>query len=400
MPGVYRLSLSIGLLFANTALAASTAELVATIRAVQPLGKGNEAASAAIKELSQASPAELVSILKAFDGASPLAANWLLGAFESIADRALQADKLSARELEDFVIDTKNHAGARRIAYEWLLKVDPTAEDRLIPGMLQDPSADFRRDAVARQLAAAEKLLESEDKSAAKEAYLQALSGAVDDDQVKLITKPLKELGVEVNLQQHFGFLTNWKLIGPFDNTDKMGFDVAYPPENSLNFEASYPGKMGDVSWTEFTTPDEYGTVNLAEALAPHKGAITYAATTFVSDQPRQVEIRLGTPNAWKLWVNGELMFARDEYHRGSRLDQYKVPVSLKPGPNTVLLKICQNEQTEDWAQKWEYQLRVCDTAGAAVAPAGKETSQRSENSLGSENTGALLSKLPAQSFR
>ena len=109
--------------------------------------------------------------------------------------------------------------------------------------------------------------------------------------------------------------------------------------------------------------------VDLAKALAPHKGAVTYAATEFASATAQTVEVRLGTPNAWKLWVNGQLAFARDECHRGTMLDQYKVPVKLQPGKNTLLLKVCQNEQTEDWAQKWQYQLRICTSAGSAVLP-------------------------------
>lgn len=90
-------------------------------------------------------------------------------------------------------------------------------------------------------------------------------------------------------------------------------------------------------------------------------------ATEFVALENRTVQVRLGTPNAWKLWVNGKLAFAREEYHRGSGLDQYRVDAELKPGKNILLLKICQNEQKEDWAQDYKVQLRVCDQSGVAV---------------------------------
>lgn len=350
--------------------AATPAELAATVKAVGKNGEGQVAAIAAAKQLSQGDATTLLPILQAFDGASPLATNWLLGAFEAVADRAIKQGKLPAKEIEAYVVDRQQHATARRVAYEWLLKVDPTAADRLIPGMLLDPSAEFRRDAVARKISEAESLLSDQKTDAALAAYRTALQGAVDDDQVKAIIKPLKELGAEVDLRSHFGFLTKWKLIGPFDNTEMKGFDVAYPPERELRFTAKYPGKDVEVSWIDFETEDDYGKVDLAKALAPHKGAITYAATEFVSDRARSVELRLGTPNAWKLWVNGELAFARDEYHRGTQLDQYRVPVQLRAGGNTILLKICQNEQKEDWAQDWKYQIRVCDSAGAAIPPA------------------------------
>ena len=92
-----------------------------------------------------------------------------------------------------------------------------------------------------------------------------------------------------------------------------------------------------------------------------------YLTTEFHSPTARSVEFRLGTPNAWKIWVNGKQLFGRDEYHRGMAIDQYRVRGELKPGANTILLKICQNEQTEEWAQRWQYQLRVCDSTGTAI---------------------------------
>jgi hypothetical protein len=39
----------------------------------------------------------------------------------------------------------------------------------------------------------------------------------------------------------------------------------------------------------------------------------------------------------------------------------------MKAGRNVILVKICQNEQTEEWAQVWQFQLRVCDPTGNAI---------------------------------
>jgi hypothetical protein len=41
--------------------------------------------------------------------------------------------------------------------------------------------------------------------------------------------------------------------------------------------------------------------------------------------------------------------------------------VSLERGLNQVLIKVCQNEQTDDWAQDWVFQLRVCDDTGGGI---------------------------------
>jgi hypothetical protein len=97
------------------------------------------------------------------------------------------------------------------------------------------------------------------------------------------------------------------------------------------------------------------------------KSVTGYAATDFISENDLTAEIRIGCKNGWKVWLNGELLFARDEYHRGAKLDQYKLPCQLKKGRNTLLVKCCQNEQTEQWTVEWEFQLRVCDATGTAI---------------------------------
>lgn len=348
--------------------AESPRELLATIKTVAPQGKGNEAAAEALRQLTQADGDVLPAILTAFDGATPLAANWLRNAFETIADGDIRRNrKLPAAELEQFILDRQGDPRARRLAYEWLVKVDDSAEERLIPQMLHDPNPVFRRDAVARLIQRADRLRNGGQTQEAKLVYREALSGAVDDDQVKAVVKPLRELGEKVDLQRHFGFLTRWHWIGPFDHRDGIGFDAVYPPEQRVDLQAVYAGRDGEVHWQPISTDHEYGLIDCNKQIKPYHGAVIYFAAEFVSSENQRVELRLGTPNAWKLWVNGKFLFGREEYHRGMKLDQYRVDAPMKPGRNVILLKLCQNEQTEDWAQRYQFQLRVCDETGAAV---------------------------------
>ena len=362
------LLLAVTMCMINVSEAADFETSIQTILSVGSEGKGNPEASAAWKELAKSPVADLPRLLAAFDNANPLAANWLRSAAESIAARELKATgKLPQAELEKFIAATEHNPRARRMAYEWVLKVDPTAADRLIPGMLNDPSVEFRRDAVARLIDAGTKQLTENQNDLAKATFEKALNGARDEDQIEAIVKPLDKLGVKVDLPRHFGFVLDWHLIGPFDNTAKKGFAVTYPPETEIKLDAKYAGQKGEVAWSKTLSDDKYGTVDLNKVTAPHKGAATYALTEFVSDKEQTVDIRLGTPNAYKVWVNGEFIFGREEYHRGSSVDQYRMRAKLKQGKNQILLKICQNEQTEDWAQGWKYQLRVCDATGTAI---------------------------------
>lgn len=351
--------------------AGETGELLAAIKAVGNNGKGNLESQQAVKKLIEQDAAVLPDILEAFDGANPIAANWLRGAFESIADREIQGGgKLPAAELEAFVKNTGRNPRARRLAFEWLAKIDTSAGERLIPGMLRDPGPEFRRDAVARLLEKAKSLDAEKQKDELIAMYREALLGATDKDQVVAIIEPLRKLGQEVDLKTHFGFVTNWSAVGPFDNKEGKGFGASYPPEKKFDLEATYKGQLGDVQWEPLTTNDDYGLLDIAKSIGPHKGAVIYLATEFHAAEGGPVEIRLGTPNAWKLWVNGKLAFAREEYHRGSGLDQYRVPAELQSGRNSILLKLCQNEQKEEWAQDYKFQLRICNASGVAVLPA------------------------------
>jgi predicted DNA-binding protein (MmcQ/YjbR family) len=179
--------------------------------------------------------------------------------------------------------------------------------------------------------------------------------------------KKLKELGSPVDLATHFGFVRRWKLIAPFTNVERKGFDTVFPPEEKIDLAAAYPGKNGDVKWTDYTSTDEYGQIDFNKPYTLLKEVTGYAYTEFESGEEREAQIRLGCKNGWKVWLNGQLIFARDEYHRGAKLDQYKLPVKLQKGKNKILVKCCQNEQTESWTVEWQFQLRVCDATGTAI---------------------------------
>ncbi len=359
-----RFALVLGVLLSTSVHAAETSELIEKIKSVGKRGAGHDAAAVAVKQLQKAGVGAAIPILNAMDDANPLAFNWLQVAFESVVDSAIKDGSVSAKDLEAFALDRTHHGRSRRVAFDWLVKCDSTASERLIPQMLDDPSGPLRREAVAR-------IIEQAKDGASDEAKLalwkKALTGAVDKDQVDEVAKALEKLDQPVDLVHHFGLLTEWRVIGPFDNTDMKGFDVAYPPEKELDFDAEYEAKTEPVKWEKLASERKDGAFDLAELTAPHKGAISYAYTEFTSAENQEVEFRLATANAWKLWVNGKLVFAREEYHRGMQFDQYIVRGEIKKGKNTFLMKVCQNEQEQDWAQRWAFQFRIVDDSGRAV---------------------------------
>ncbi len=327
-------------------------------------------AQAAMQKLSTGGPDVLVPILDAMQGTNPVTANWLRGAFEDAASKVLKSGSKLPAKLTGFVEDRTKDGRARRLAYDWMLKTDPSLAERAIPAMLFDPVPEFRRDAIELLLKEGTKQLDAGENDAAKKTFQKALSAAIHDDQVKQIIKPLEKLGTKVDLQKHFGFLPAWSVVGPFNNKEGVGFAAVHPPEKDLNLAGEFDGESGKVKWKKFSTDDSYGNIDIAKLMENFKGSCIYATTEFKSDRAQELEIRLATPNAWKLWINGELVFGREEYHRTPNslvMDVYQVPAKLKAGSNRILLKICQNEQEQSWAQRYQFNLRVCDKTGTAV---------------------------------
>ena len=337
--------------------------------AIKPEGRGNEAASAAWQEIVKAGPSALPPVVAAAGKGSEVADNWLRLAGDVIVENALRSRQpLPLAEVEAFVKDVTHAAAARQLAFDLLQRADAKKADAIEPLFAQDPVQALRRGAVQRLIDAAK----NQSGDARKTAFTEALAAVRDEDQTTLIAGELKQLGVPVDLPRHFGFLMKWEIIGPFDNTARKGFDVAFPPEKEIKTDAAYDGKGAQVKWQPFESKDDYGKIDFNKPLGLQKEATAYATTTFESDTDRDAELRLGCKNEWKVWLNGKLLFGRDEYHRGQEIDQYKLKCHLKKGPNVLLVKCCQNEQKEEWTVEWEFQLRVCDSGGTAILSASK----------------------------
>ena len=355
----------------GAAHAADLDSSIARLRAVDREGEGNAAASAAWSEVAKAEASDLTKVLAGMNGANPLAENWLRAAVSAIADRPpTEGKSVPIESLVTFLQDTKNAPSPRVVAFDIIRKINPAKSEQLAMGLLADPSSELRRYPVTKLIEEGDASMAANKKDVAADIFQKALVAARDEDQIKSAAKKLRDLGQTVDLPKHFGFLMKWQLIAPFTNVDRKGFEEVFPPEREINLKASYPGKGGDAKWLPFGSQDDYGMIDFNKPFTMLKEVTGYAYTEFNSAEAHDAEIRIGCKNGWKVWLNGELLFARDEYHRGMKLDQYKLPIRLKKGANKILVKCCQNEQTENWTVEWQFQMRICDATGTAIAEA------------------------------
>ena len=282
---------------------------------------------------------------------------------------AQSSNPLPRADLENFLRDRRHAPRARRLAYEILLAGDATLADRVLPTMLDDPSLELRRDAVARVLAEADRLADGQPavRARALAQYQIVLNSARDTDQIKQAVEQLRRFGQTVDLPRHFGFIQSWKIVGPLDNRGGRGYAAVLPPEEKLDFASHLAGVGGQIGWRDYTLHDDYGQVDLNAALGRQLEVLAFAASDFQAAAAQAVEVRVGSENAIRVWLNGRLLIESPAYHSLAAMDQFVGRGTLLAGRNVILVKVCQNNQTEDWARAWQFQLRVCDATGKAI---------------------------------
>ncbi|AMV32675.1 hypothetical protein VN12_11165 [Pirellula sp. SH-Sr6A] len=309
----------------------------------------------------------LLQTLQAMRGATPIGKNWLMG----FASHAYKKELVSKSPedmkaaLERFLADRDQDGEARATVFEWLTQLNPDARKTWLAQMQDDPSPELRFAAIEAALPTTKEV----------EPLLRLLENARHPIQVSTIIKSLADAGKEIDQAKHFGFLKSFRLIGPFDHVGTKNFNKVFPVETDWiagKTADTYEGKHGEVRWIEHTTYDKDGSVDLAKLYNNEKGCIVYATAEFDSPIEGPAELRLGSIIGQKAWVNGKQVMANEVYHSASQIDQYIEPIQLKKGPNRILIKLCQNEQKESWAQGYQFMVRITDSTGKAIQPVAK----------------------------
>lgn len=162
----------------------------------------------------------------------------------------------------------------------------------------------------------------------------------------------------EVSIQKT-GFITEdaWMVLGPFDNIGGIGYNTAYLPEDitEIDLTTKYDGQVGPVSWKKFTDANLNGYIHLGEKNVDWQVFYTFATVT--SPDEREVQLRFDSDDQGKLWLNGKEEFTHTKTF-AARLDTYIIPVTLKQGKNSILVKVCNEEGA------CAFFLRITDTDG------------------------------------
>lgn len=345
------------------------------IAAVVKQGRGTPEGRAAWERLSQGNADLLPALLEGMNTKDTVAANWLRTVFEQIAQRELKAGKkLDATKILVFVKDVRKEGRTRRFALEFIERVQPGAAREVFLDSLDDP--EFRYDAVALALEKAKNASKAGNSLIAVNLFRQAFDKSRDLLQAREAALGLKESKIDVSVGEHLGFLMDWHLIGPFDGKGQQGLKLSYPPEKKVDLNEELDGQNGKVRWKRFqvketppTSKDRHqALVNLAskDALGNADDAVAFAYTEFIVDQAMKAELRGAADDNFAVYCNGVKVFAFEEWRNGVRHDRHRIPVELKAGKNSVLVKISQSEPPNP-EPNWEFMLRVVDATGKGI---------------------------------
>ncbi len=143
------------------------------------------------------------------------------------------------------------------------------------------------------------------------------------------------------------GFISQWKVLGPFDNDGGTGLGVDRPlleiASGPIDTSLEYDGVDGPIRWR--SAPREissFGYTHL-DSMVAGKSVCVIASTTIVSDRARRSTLLIGTSGAFRAYWNGTKADADDKY-RGSDPDRFSAPIKVKRGENRLVVKVCSDE--------------------------------------------------------
>ncbi len=144
--------------------------------------------------------------------------------------------------------------------------------------------------------------------------------------------------------------INRWLIVGPFDAPMDERLSHVFEPEKQLDLTATYKGKGGkDISWKPFARSFVTEADLTSEFFVEFQkvfgeleyNAVAYALVDLESPDERDVVLAVGSDDGVVMWLDGKEVH-RHDVGRAYTSREDRVPVTLKPGKNQLLVKISQ----------------------------------------------------------
>jgi hypothetical protein len=176
------------------------------------------------------------------------------------------------------------------------------------------------------------------------------------------------------NWAEEQGFVANWLVCGTFpnpgDRPDNTGFgtdylknyggEMAFAPANGMEIKAPDGKALKFQPYHTTGTDIIFGDVNFLGIESSQEKILVYCACWLDSDADKEVEVRVGSDDGYKLWINHQLISEQHVY-RAMEMDQETHKVKLNKGKNLLLIKVDQD------TGEYQFMLRVVGADGKAA---------------------------------
>jgi hypothetical protein len=176
------------------------------------------------------------------------------------------------------------------------------------------------------------------------------------------------------NWAEEQGFVVNWLVCGPFPNPgerpDNTGFgtdylknyggEAAFTPTNGMEIKIAGGSSVKFLPYSTTGTDIIFGDVAHLKIESSQEKILVYCACWLDSDADKDVEVRVGSDDGYKLWINHQLISEQHVY-RAMEMDQETHKVKLNKGKNLLLIKVDQD------TGEFQFMLRVVGADGKAA---------------------------------
>lgn len=283
----------------------------------------------------------VLEIISGINDTEPVRSNMLRLEAQVLADS--DDSSCDPEKMREFILDETQNPAARIFAQELFETRFPESSASLDPVMLESPNPELRYPVIARLLEKADKLKEKNELEKASVIYHALLFRAGSLEQTNRIAnslsgiekeRPLSGFGIDFNQARDCGYLIEWKVSIPYENSDGNGIDEKYPPEE---FGAA---EEGGSEWKTLEADKPDGKLDLEPFADGKTNFSIYARHILDSPETKKVSIRYSTQKTGKVWLNGvEIGRFPINDDGGDVPDKYEMTAELKPGRNVLLVK-------------------------------------------------------------
>ena len=161
--------------------------------------------------------------------------------------------------------------------------------------------------------------------------------------------------------------LSDWQVVGPFDNERGRGMRRQTPGEaNPAGGPFDGKGAAGDIDWKTALAPGNDGIVYLGWIIHPDVQALALARTFVRATETTEAVLLVGMGEELRVWWNGTPVYEALGGHDFGA-DGHAIGVTLQPGWNELVLKVGGQDGSP------AFSARLVDAENGA--PLGLETS-------------------------